>query len=219
MTAAAADLAIVLGRLTGQAIHQVEIDRANTSAAQPVVGRRDYLEWLNPVDPGLDLGIKGLDAQADSRDASLARRVDEGLGQHARIEFGGDFGPRPQAEPVGHVANQVEEIFGREGVRTSTPEMQVGGTSVGPHGVGPEVHLQPNRLVKGPDAVVLVKYAGVAPAVPTHPLAEWHMNVGGDHLVRPRGRQPTPDLGLALRRLESNGGRIAGVSREIAFSV
>ena len=67
---------------------------------------RDHLERLDPVDPGLDVGIEGLDSEADAGDPRLAAGVDEGLGEHARVQLGRHLGPGPQSEPVGHVADQ-----------------------------------------------------------------------------------------------------------------
>ena len=97
-------------RLAGQAVHQVKIDRPDPGRAQPFDHALDLVEGLDAVDAGLHLGVEGLDAQADAGDAGLARRRDEGVGQQAGIQFGGDLGAGAQAQARAQTPDQGGEM-------------------------------------------------------------------------------------------------------------
>jgi len=102
----------ILRRLARQAVHQIEIDGIHADLAQPVGGGGHLLEGLHPVHPRLHRRVEGLDAETCAGHARLARGIDEGVRQHARIQLDSHLRSRAQGKPVGHVTDQGQEMFG-----------------------------------------------------------------------------------------------------------
>ena len=209
----------IVGGLAGQAVHQVEIDRRDPGLAQPVVGGGDLVEGLDAVDTGLHIRIERLHPQAGAGHARLARGVDEGVGQHARIQLGRHLGAGPQRKTPGQMADERQEVFRRQGVGAAAAEMQVGGAGVRSDGVSPQIDLAHQGFEEGADPVVVMDDAGVAATVPAQPPTEGHMDIGRERLVGAGRGQPRPGLRLSGDRFKRDRRRIAGVARQVARGV
>ena len=204
----------ILGRLARKAVHQVEIDGLYADLAQSISGGGHLIKGLDPVDPRLHVPVEGLHPKACTGHPGLACGVDKGVGQHARVQFNGHLGARPQGEAIGHAANEGQEMFRRKGVGAAAAEMQVGGAGVRRQGVCPQIHLAHQGPEKGLDPLVVVNDAGMATAIPAQPPAEGHMDIGGDRLVSRDGGQPLADLRFAFDRRKGDRRRVAGVTRQ-----
>ena len=112
-------------RLTGEAVHQVEVDRRDTGIAQRIHRPRRHLERLHAVDRGLHVGREVLYAEARAGHAGVRHRRYHRVAERARIDLDRDFGLVVEIEARAERRHQRAEVVGREQVRRAAAEMHV----------------------------------------------------------------------------------------------
>ena len=155
--------------LSGQAIHQVHIDRADPELPQPADAVGDVAEVLHPVDGGLDFRRQVLDAEAGPVEAICGGGLHPVAGQDFRVQLGGDLGLRAEVEGLPQGPEDQVQLIGGQHVGGAAAQMDrvhlhaagQGGRQHGvlPHQIG---HIVPHRLVA-------VHSPGVAATVPAEP--------------------------------------------------
>ena len=202
----------VLGSLAGEAIHQVEVDRADAAGAQTAHGAGDGFCGLDAADGALDARAEGLDAEADAVDAVAGQRLGPVPAEVAGIDLhrmrgagGGESRAQAGAEAI--------ELCGRHGVgAAATPgdvdhppaPIQRGGDAVDFRAEAFEIALQPFGAVHR---------AGVAAAVPADLAAIGHVEVERDRLIRAHVGQRRCHVGWAHVVTEVRRSGEAGVAR------
>ncbi|GAA0568095.1 hypothetical protein GCM10009416_02660 [Craurococcus roseus] len=87
----------MVGRLAGQAVHQIEVDPRDTGGAQPRHRIGHQFGRLDPADARLHLGRDVLRAEARAGEAALGEDLQHRVVDLARVELGRELGVRAQA--------------------------------------------------------------------------------------------------------------------------
>ena len=206
------------GRLLGQAVDQVDVDRLEADLARRGDQGKHLLGRLDAVHRLLHDGVEILHAERQAVEAQL-RQVAQPLGRHgARVDLDGVFAPRHQAEVAPQHGHQLAQLVVAEEGGRAAAQVQLADGLAGADARHVQVHLAAQVAQVGRAAVVVLGDDLVAGAVVAQRFAERNVHVQRQR-QRHGGRagaallQRLDVIGLAERLDEAVRRRVRGVAR------
>ena len=203
----------IIERLARQAVHQIEVDRADARLAQPVDRLDDQLFGLDPADRLLAMLSKGLHAQTGPFHPHGGEHLRPFAAHRARIEF--DREDRiVDLELDRQRVDQAQEFDRSDRVGAAPAKGDPAHASAPGQQRGDRLDLAMKRAQVAFEPLALVRLARVATAVEADLLAERDMEVERYVPLRPLQRGA---IMAGRQDVEVRRGRIAGVTRHGRF--
>ena len=191
-----------LGRLPGQAVDEVGVDRLELQRARLVHQFLHAVVRLYAVHRGLHVGVEVLHAEADAVEADLGQVAQPLPGGGARVDLDRDLALRQDAERPAHQTHELcEFLVGKEGGRAAA-QVQLRKPLPAPQFLHVQFDLARQQFQVARGAVVVLGDDLVAGAVVAERVAERDVHVQ-------RQRRRTADdrtFGTLAQRLAVFGG-------------
>ncbi len=196
--------------LSGQAVHQVEIERGHARIAQHLHRAVDHAQRLHPTDRLLQFRGEGLYAERGIAGADRADHLAPPIGQRPRIEL--DRNERiVEAEMLCQRIEQAQEIVGCQRIGAAAAKGDAANPRPLRHTCGDEGDFPVQRIEIARQPLAAVGGGGIAAAIPADFLAEGDMDVERD-IARHSGQRSLVIVRADIAG-ELGGGRKAGVTR------
>ena len=180
------------GRLLGQAVNEVDIDRFEADAPRGGHQGEHLLGRLHPVHRLLHGGVEILHAEAEAVEAEPGQRLQPGFVDGAGIDLDRVFTAGHQAEVAPQHGHQFGQFLVVEEGGRAAPQMQLADRSAPAQVPDVQVDLAAQQLQVGCTALMVLGDDLVAGAVVAERLAEGDVHVDGQR--QRQGRRPAAPL-------------------------